>query len=110
MGKSPNGNNPVWAHFPPTMRSVITLLLWHAVASFAQTTNLSLIPEADAFVREADPSFNYGRAGSLSVAGRSATNGFGLLSGRTDSLVRLQLSEAVTALDEAFGDDWFIAR
>jgi hypothetical protein len=85
------------------------LLLGAAGLSFGQTTNLLLYAEADAFLRAAMPTNNYGRAGSLSVAGLAATNGFGVPGGRSDSLVRFSLAESVPRLDEAFGDHtWFI--
>ena len=76
----------------------------------AQTTNVLLNPEADAFVREAAPTNNYGRAGSLSVSGIGATNGLGVPGGRADTLARFELNEIVAALDGTFGNhDWFIA-
>ena len=91
-------------------RSAIMLVLFRGVACLAQLTNFSVNPEADAFVREADPTNNYGLAGSLSVAGVSATNGFGIPGGRADSLVRFQWNEVLNALDAALGNhDWFIA-
>src|SRR5262245_9206805 len=79
--------------------------------SFAQTTNVVLNPEADAFIREVAPTNNYGRAGSLSVAGPSSTNGFGATGGRADSLLRFRLNEVIASLDTAFGDgNWFFLR
>jgi len=88
---------------------VTTLVILVSAKACAQTTNVSVNPEADAFIREAAPANNYGRAGSLSVAGVSATNGFGLLGGRADSLVRFRLNEVAASLDTAFGNhEWFI--
>lgn len=82
-----------------------------SLGAFAQITNLSITPVADAFVRADAPLDNYGRAGSLAVAGASATNGFGLPGGRFDSLLRFPLADTVASLDAAFGhQDWFIAR
>jgi hypothetical protein len=80
------------------------------ILSFAQTTNLSVNLEADAFIREAAPASNYGRAGALNVGGTSATNGFGVPGGRFDSLVRFRLNDTLGSLEKSFGDqDWFIA-
>lgn len=76
-----------------------------------QVTHVSLNPEADAFVSQAAPADNFGRAGALSVAGASATNAFGLPGGRAESLARFNLSETVLSLDHLFGNhDWWIAR
>src|SRR5262245_17605680 len=78
--------------------------------SVGQITNVSVNPAEDAFIREAAPTNNYGRAGSLSVGGVSATNGFGVLGGRADSLVRFRLGDVVALLDTMFGNhDWFVA-
>src|SRR5262245_54971714 len=96
-------------------RAIRLIILLNALAlasslAVAQTTNVTVNPEADAFLREAALTSNYGRAGSLSVGGVAATNGFGVLGGRTDSLVRFRLDAVVTSLDTAFGNsDWFIA-
>jgi len=80
-----------------------------ACSATAQVTNVSLNPEADTFVRAAAPAANYGGAGSLTVSGESATNGFGVPGGRAESLARFHLDTVVPALDGAFGDhDWFI--
>jgi hypothetical protein len=84
-------------------------LVLASLSSLAQTTNILVNPEADAFIRAAAPAANYGGAGSLSVGGVTATNGFGVLGGRADSLVRFNLGESVNALDSAFGNhDWFV--
>jgi len=88
----------------------VGVLLFAEAHTLAQTTNIFLNPEADAFVREAAPTNNYGRAGSLSVSGTAVTNGFGVIGGRADSLARFRLADAVAALDAAFGNhEWFIA-
>jgi len=80
-----------------------------SLVSLAQT-NVLLTPEADAFTLAVAPTNNYGRAGSLSVSGATATNGFGLIGGRADSLARFSLTETVASLDAAFGNhEWFIA-
>src|SRR5262249_24846346 len=99
---------PAWA---TTVRLVMHLILCLAPArAGGQTTNFLLNPEEDAFVREAAPTNNYGRAGAVSVGGVGATNGFGVLGGRVESLVRFRLSDALPSLDAAMGGhEWFIA-
>src|SRR5262245_9717907 len=90
---------------------IFSVIAFVASTSVAQITNVSLSCEADAFVREAAPTNNYGRAGALSVAGILATNGFGLPGGRADSLARFRLNEVVASLDAAFGNhEWLINR
>lgn len=80
-----------------------------SVTSLAQMTNVSVNPEADAFIRDFAPTNNYGRAGALSVGGASATNGFGVLGGRADSLIRFRVNEVAASMDTVFGNhDWLI--
>src|SRR5262245_64088517 len=91
--------------------AIFTGIAFVASTSVAQTTNVSVSCEADAFVREAAPTNNYGRAGALSVAGILATNGSGLPGGRANSLARFRLNEVAASLDAAFGNhEWLIIR
>jgi len=111
-----SGNLPCRRRCENLIRRVTSSLVAAALGlyffgAFAQTTNISLVPVADAFLRAAAPQDNYGRAGSLTVGGASATNGFGVPGGRFDSLLRFLLTDAVASLDNAFGShDWFVAR
>src|SRR5262245_60935471 len=79
--------------------------------AFAQTTNINLVPVADAFIRAEAPFDNYGRAGSLCVAGALATNGSNAPSGQFDSLLRFSPGDTVSSLDMVFRErGWFVAR
>jgi len=95
-----------------TVWSLMLVVIGMAAGSApAQTNNVSVNPEADAFVRAQAPTANYGRAGSLAVAGVSATNGFGVPGGRADSLARFPLDAVVSSLDSTFGNhEWFVAN
>ena len=64
---------------------------------------------ADAFVRAAAPTFNYGGAGALSVSGANATNGQNVTNGAFDSFVRFNSAGVVTNFDSMFGtNNWVI--
>lgn len=83
-------------------------LLGQGVAS-AQLT-ISTNSGADAFVRSADPTHNYGGAGALSVSGTIATNGSGVQQGAFDSFLRFDISSTVAQFNASFGvGDWTIS-
>jgi hypothetical protein len=72
----------------PRRIGIIILLLAKAPAlSPAQVSTVSVIPEADAFVRSATPSSNYGGAGAIAVSGSAAVNGTYQHNGLFDSLL-----------------------
>jgi hypothetical protein len=78
------------------------------LACFAQTTNVSVTPAADAFVRSLAPSSNYGAAGALSVSGSGAVNASGQQNGLLDSLIRFPMSNVVAAVAGAFGTNGWV--
>ncbi len=63
----------------------------------------------DAFVREEDPSSNFGGGGLLCAAGEDSVNGVGQPRGRFDSVIVFDLSSAVASFDSSFGaQQWVI--
>jgi hypothetical protein len=64
---------------------------------------------ADAFVRGAAPTLNYGGAGALSVSGPNATNAMGATNGVFDGFIRFDTGAMVTNFNLRFGtSNWFI--
>ena len=82
---------------------VMAASLVACVASAQSPVTVSSTPTADAFVRSADPTHNYGGGGALSVSGSAAVNGSGQQNGSFDSLMRFSLNGAVSSFDAAFG-------
>jgi len=79
------------------------------VAASGQVT-LSTNSVADAFVRSADPTHNYGGAGALSVSGTIATNANGVQEGALDSFIRFDISSMVSQFNATYGvGDWTIS-
>ena len=79
------------------------------VAASGQVT-LSTNSVADAFVRSADPTHNYGGAGALSVSGTIATNAAGVQEGALDSFIRFDISSMVSQFNAMYGvGDWTIS-
>jgi hypothetical protein len=79
------------------------------LACFGQTTNVSVTPAADAFVRSLAPADNYGAAGALSVSGAAAVNGSGQTNGLFDTLIRFPMSNVVATAAGAFGtNNWVV--
>lgn len=77
----------------------------------AQSATVSVTPSADAFVRAATPTFNYGGAGAIAVSGANATNAVGVANGAFDSLIRFPASNIVASLDSEIGSHaWVITR
>ena len=69
------------------------------------TNNIS----ADAFVRSAAPTANYGAAGSLTISGSTATNVVGTVNGIADAFIRFNTAGLVTSLNSVFGpNNWII--
>ncbi len=90
----------------------LRLLAWltPGVAA-AQTSVVSVPPDADAFVWSISPTDNYGAAGALSVSGSAAVNGSGQQNGLFDTLMRFPLSNVVASLNGTLGPgNWSVIR
>jgi hypothetical protein len=88
----------------------VTVLLTSGLSTLAQPAVVRIEATADAFVRNAAPSSNYGSSGSLSVSGSAAVNGAGQSMGRFDALIRFPLGQAVNSFDASFGKgNWTVA-
>jgi hypothetical protein len=80
-----------------------------AIASADQTVTLTAI--ADSFVREQDPTSNFGGAGLLCTAGENSVNHLAEPRGRFDSVLRFDSSVAVASFDATYGaDQWSITH
>src|SRR5262249_31782739 len=91
--------------------AVCVLLSCTPNALLALGATVSVVPDADAFVRSAAPASNYGRGGALSVSGPAATNGSGSQNGRFDTLVRFPMMNVVASFDEEFGiQNWVVTK
>jgi len=77
--------------------------LWGQGVARAQVT-ISTTAVADAFVRSADATHNYGGAGALSVSGTMATNAGGVQQGAFDSFIRFDISGTVAQFNANFGN------
>jgi len=89
--------------------SLALVAAFSAGVKAAQVATVVVVPEADAFVRSAAPTNNYGGAGAISVSGSAAVNATNQQNGLFDSLVRFPMSEAVGTLDAALGThDWVV--
>jgi hypothetical protein len=78
---------------------------------FSQTATATVNPEADAFVRSADPFANYGGAGAIAVSGPTAVNATNQQNGAFDSLIRFPMSNIVASLDSTLAaHDWLVLR
>jgi len=83
-------------------------LMGQGAASAQLTVSTNSI--ADAFVRSADPTHNYGGAGALSVSGTIATNASGAQQGALDSFIRFDISSSFAQFNSTFGvGDWTIS-
>jgi hypothetical protein len=78
------------------------------VLEAAQTAMVSVVPDADSFVRSLAPTSNYGAGGALSVSGSAAFNGSGEQNGSFDTLMRFPMSNLVASLDSALGTQHWI--
>ncbi len=82
-------------------------ILWHNL----QAATVSVLPDADAFVRSVAPSANYGGAGAIAISGSTAVNGANETNGVFDSLIRFSMSNVVAALDATLNShDWLVLR
>lgn len=70
--------------------------------AWAQVT-ISTNSVADAFVRSADATHNYGGAGALSVSGTIATNASGVQQGAFDSFIRFDISGTAAQFNANLG-------
>lgn len=88
---------------------LLALLLFAGSKNANWAATLSVLPDADSFVRSFAPASNYGAGGALAVSGTAAVNGFGVQNGLFDSLMRFQMSNVVASLDDALvGHDWVL--
>jgi hypothetical protein len=87
----------------------LALLLVCNAKVYSATVIVSVTPSADAFVRAAAPTLNYGGAGAIAISGAAATNATGQTNGTFDSLIRFPASNVVAELDAAIGSHaWVI--
>ena len=94
-----------------TLVSTAAFLMVSAEWCFSQTATATVNPEADAFVRAADPFANYGGAGAIAVSGPAAVNGSNQPNGAFDSLMRFSMSNVVATLDSTLAShDWLVLR
>jgi hypothetical protein len=91
--------------------AICTFVIFSTQLSFSQTAMVTANPEADAFIRAADPFANYGGAGAIAVSGSTAVNGSNQPNGAFDSLIRFSTSDVVSALDSTLAThDWLVLR
>jgi hypothetical protein len=89
----------------------LLLALLVPVLAAAQTAVVSVLPDADAFLRSVAPTSNYGGAGALSVSGSAALNALGQQNGLFDTLLRFPLSNVVASLNNALAStNWTVIR
>src|SRR5215831_9999949 len=67
-----------------------------SIALAGQAATVTVLPDADAFVRSSAPASNYGGGGALSVSGAAAVNGLGQQNGLFDTLMRFPMSNVVS--------------
>ena len=94
----------------PIIATAVFLIL-SAKLCFSQSLTVTINPEADAFMRAATPTNNYGGAGAIAVSGPTAVNASNEQNGAFDSLIRFSVSNAVASLDSALAThDWLVLR
>jgi len=87
----------------------LVLILVAAQSGHAQVVTVSVVPEADAFLRSAQPTNNFGGAGAIGVSGSAATNAGDQQNGLYDSLIRFPLANIRASFDTVFGPhDWLV--
>jgi len=92
------------------MKSFSALVLLVAFTIPARAAFFTNSPDADAFVRAATPTLNYGAAGSLSVSGINATNAAGFTNGVFDSFLRFNTAALTANFNTAFGaNNWAVS-
>jgi hypothetical protein len=90
---------------------ILAALFLLSHSCFSQTATVTVNPEADAFVRAADPFANYGGAGAIAVSGPTAVNAINQQNGAFDSLIRFPMSNVVALLDSSLAThDWLVLR
>ncbi len=86
---------------------LLVLLIWRSL----QAATVSVIPEADTFLRSAAPTNNFGGAGAIAISGSAAVNGNNQKNGLFDSLIRFPTTNILSSLDSSLGShDWLIYR
>src|SRR5215831_1989980 len=99
--KDRNLGPPDWTLRHPSVFWILFFLLVPSAPGPAQTAIVSVLPDADSFVRSLAPTNNYGAGGALSVSGAAAVNSLGEQNGLFDSLMRFSTSNAVASLENA---------
>lgn len=91
------------------LRRCLICLAWLLLVAPSEAVWFTNSFSADAFVRAAAPTLNYGGAGALSVSGSNAVNGIGTTNGAFDSFIRLNGAAMVSNFNLAFGtSNWHI--
>src|SRR5258708_14199523 len=93
------------------LRAVAAMTFSCSLWGHAQSKVMSVVPDADSFVRSLEPTNNYGGGGALSVSGSAAVNGSGVQNGLFDTLMRFPMSNVVAFVDSALGaHDWIVTE
>jgi hypothetical protein len=97
--------------FVARLLAICAFALCSRQTGVTQTAMVSVVPDADSFLRSFAPTNNYGAGGALSVSGPAAVNGSGDQNGLFDSLIRFSMSNVVASLDNALGEhDWVVTQ
>lgn len=92
------------------MKKLSVFVLALVVAPLAYCATFTNSASADAFVRAAAPSSNYGGAGADSVSGANATNSLGTANGAFDTFLRFNTFSMVTNFNALYGSNsWSIS-
>lgn len=87
------------------MKFLIILVLFSVSTGAVKAAVFTNSVAADAFVRAAAPTLNYGAAGALSVSGSSSTNGLGVANGVFDTFIRFNTAAMVADFNAQFGSN-----
>ena len=91
------------------MKLPLLILSAALLATSARAATFTNSADADAFVRAAAPSSNYGGAGALAVSGAGATNNSGVMNGAFDTFLRFNTAALVASFNTQFGpDNWLV--
>jgi hypothetical protein len=97
-------------HNSPGIIVLLSIVLIFSAPGLADQV-VAITPIEDAFVRQSDPSSDFGAAGLLCAAGADSVNGVGQPRGRFDSLLQFDMSGPVLAFDTAYGaGNWDISQ
>lgn len=91
------------------MKELLAISIVTLAVQFANAAIYTNSPDADAFVRAAAPTSNYGGAGALSVSGADATNNLGTTNGIFDTFIRFNTGGMVSNFNTLFGtNNWAV--